>query len=455
VSEQQEIPFAGGIRLLPAGPSLIGTDLSDDHPISFVYDSGLAAANEELRSPLMLPSHIRLDENEQMQCTTCHDPHDDSFGNFLVEENIMAGLCEQCHQKSGWLTGSHKTSNATWNGLGPNPWPDSTYTSVMENGCGNCHSTHTADGHERLLNYSFEEDNCLVCHNSNVAGSDVEAELLKTYAHPVQNYTGIHDPTEDFTGIVEDHVECVDCHNPHWARADQTPVPPAVSLVNAGTSGINTSGQYLPLVGNEYEICYKCHADNNVISVITLDRQVQQLNTRLEFDPSNPSYHPVEVQGVNANVPSLLPPMQSSDVIYCSDCHSSDNAAVTKGPHGSSYQYLLEENYTTTDFTIESSFSYALCYKCHDRSNILGNNSFPQHSLHIVDHNAPCSACHDAHGISSTQGNSINNTHLINFDITIVQPDSQARLRFEDAGIFSGRCYLTCHGAVHEPRQYP
>ncbi len=27
-----EIPFAGGIRFLPAGPSRLGTDISDDHP---------------------------------------------------------------------------------------------------------------------------------------------------------------------------------------------------------------------------------------------------------------------------------------------------------------------------------------------------------------------------------------------------------------------------------------
>jgi len=453
----QEIPFAGGMRFIPEGPTKIGTDLSDDHPVSFQYDNSLATANGELNLPAMIPSEIKLDDNQQLQCTSCHDPHDDSNGKFLVVPRDGSQLCTGCHVKNGWTASAHSNSNAIWNGLGTNPWPNAPLTSdtVSKNSCENCHYPHSAGGHERLLRFSFEEDNCLVCHNGNVASKDIESDLLKPYRHAVQNYTGIHDPVEDFTLTVQDHVECTDCHNPHWAKADTTTVAPTVSAVSGGTTGIDVNGQYISPVNNQYEICYKCHADNNVISTMLIDRQIQQLNTRLEFDPSSPSYHPVEIQGANPDVPSLLPPLSVSDVIYCTDCHSSDSASGAAGPHGSTYQYLLKENYITQDFTAESSLNYALCYSCHDRNNILGDNSFAFHSAHIVLQNTPCSACHDAHGISSTQGNSINNSHLINFDITIVQPDSQGRLRFEDTGTFSGVCYLNCHGAAHEPRLYP
>ena len=46
------------------------------------------------------------------------------------------------------------------------------------------------------------------------------------------------------------------------------------------------------------------------------------------------------------------------------------------------------------------------------------------HSRHIVNGRTPCSACHDAHGVSRTQGNPRFNSNLINFDRSIVQPAS-------------------------------
>ena len=455
VSQEQEIFFAGGIRFFPDVAAKLGTDLSDDHPISFVYDSSLALSNVELVQPLSLPAHLKMDNNQQLQCTTCHDPHDDTYGDFLVMTNASSALCISCHIKNGWSSSSHSQSYATWNGMGATPWPDSTYFTVAENGCTNCHTSHSAGGHERLLNYAFEEDNCLVCHNGNVAATDIEAEFGKFFTHAVQNYTGLHEPLEDATsGSVPTHVECADCHNGHWANADASPGAPAVSGAMNGVPGINIAGQSVPVSANEYEICFKCHADNNVSSVIGIDRQIQQLNTRSEFEASNPSFHPVAYQGVNLNVPSLLPLYTTSSILFCTDCHNNNNITGPRGPHGSTNKYLLELNYTTEDNTIESSTSYALCYKCHDRSSILANESFSGHNSHIVTYQAPCSACHDAHGISSAQGNSLNNSHLINFDITIVQPE-QGIVRFDDTGTFSGQCTLNCHASSHIGRTYP
>ena len=43
LSRQQGIAMVGGITTLPPGKSNLGTDLSDDHPISFRYDSTLAS----------------------------------------------------------------------------------------------------------------------------------------------------------------------------------------------------------------------------------------------------------------------------------------------------------------------------------------------------------------------------------------------------------------------------
>ena len=105
LSGPQEIPFQGGIRFLPLGhASRLGTDLSDDHPVSFQYSGNLAGRNPELTDPSTLPLEIRLAEDGQLQCTACHDPHNDRFGKFLVMSNQFSKLCISCHTK-GRLAG--------------------------------------------------------------------------------------------------------------------------------------------------------------------------------------------------------------------------------------------------------------------------------------------------------------------------------------------------------------
>src|SRR5690606_17606262 len=97
VSRHQPIMMAGGITTLPPGKSNLGTDLSDDHPISFRYDSALVSKNPKLKSPAALHSSVRLDHNQELQCTTCHDAHDNQFGKFLVMANEQSQLCNSCH----------------------------------------------------------------------------------------------------------------------------------------------------------------------------------------------------------------------------------------------------------------------------------------------------------------------------------------------------------------------
>lgn len=221
-----------------------------------------------------------------------------------------------------------------------------------------------------------------------------------------------------------------------------------------GVSGITTSGSTTYNVQYEYEVCFKCHGDNPDRATSMITRQITQTNTRLEFSPSNPSFHPVVSRGINQNVPSLKPPMTVASLIYCTDCHNSDNTSGTKGPHGSNYPNLLAYRYETSDFTQESEFSYELCYKCHSRNSILNDESFPKHSKHLEEE-IPCSVCHDAHGISSAQGTSLNNSFLINFDTTIVGPDSSGLLMFEkQLGVYSGKCHVKCHGTEHSPAEY-
>ncbi len=446
-------------QLLDTGPAALTTDLSDDHPISFVYDSSLSLANPEYKDPALFLNQNILDRNNEMQCTSCHDPHDDFNGMFLREYNANSALCLTCHQPTNWAGSYHQSSSAVWNNILPDPWPHTSWTTVAENGCENCHRPHSAGGPQWLLNKPLEENNCFPCHNGNVAAKDLETEFTKLSSHPVANTNGTHSPLEDPITMTR-HVECTDCHNPHQVNSNPG-VAPNVSGTQSGVQGVDAVGVVTANAAFAYEICLKCHGDT-ASGTAPISRQYPQLNKRLQFAQTNPSSHPIMGPGQNPNVPSLLPGLTESSIIYCTDCHNNDagpgaGGVGTTGPHGSQYTYLLEREYVTTDYTSESATVYALCYKCHDRNSILGNQSFSKHNRHLNLRrgSTPCSTCHDPHGISDSQGNAVNNSHLINFDLSVVSPDpSSGLLQFEDQGLFTGRCYLSCHGFNHSPRTY-
>ena len=451
-SRRKKIPFARGVVKIPKNnPANLGSDLSDDHPISFVYDTALAKENSELHHPSTLNSAVRLDSNKELQCTTCHNAHDNEHGNFLVMANYASALCITCHNKEFWASSAHRTSGATWNGSDVDPWPHTDLESVNANGCENCHKPHTAGTPERLLNFAREEDNCLSCHNGNVAKKNIKNDFSKFSTHPIFETSGIHDPTEK-TIDPPRHVECFDCHNPHASRTLAAEAPRASGAL-AGVLGVNSEMTEVKPLNNEYELCYRCHADSPNRSGGYVNRMFPQTNTRLEFSAASASYHPVETAGKNDNVVSLLSPYTSSTLIYCTDCHNSNDGPGAdgdgpSGPHGSAFAPILERQLIVQDFNPESSGSYALCYKCHSRSSILGDESFPLHNKHIVEQQTACTTCHDSHGVSQS-------THLINFNLDYVTPNANGRIEFVDEGLTAGSCSLKCHNREHDQEVYP
>ena len=456
LSRTDKIRMIGG-DFMPAGLTNLGTDLSDDHPISFYYTSGLAASDRQLQDPSALGHSIKLDRSGQLQCTSCHDPHHNPYGKFLVASNEYGQLCTSCHVMEGWSASSHRNSGSPVAGAAMGDWP---YQTVEQNACRSCHRPHTAGGRERLFIFEEEEDNCLCCHDGSVARTDIRAELDKISAHDPRLYLGVHDPVETaFT--MRPHVECADCHNAHAVSAadpGRSYVPIGATMANV--PGAASAGGYGAKAQYEYEVCYRCHGDSPAPIARRVSRQVDQPNLRLQFSPLSPSFHPLVVASPSSDTVSLKPGLPPGSMIRCTDCHNNDTGPGAggggpDGPHGSIYDHLLERNYTTRDDTPESQFEYALCYKCHERSSILANRSFEQHSRHIRDEDTPCSACHDPHGVGSIGAGGSDHTHLINFDTTIARPDSQTgRLEFRDEGRMAGNCTLTCHGSVHRERSY-
>lgn len=500
------IPTAGSMR--PA--AVLGTNLTNDHPLAIqpVNDGQLALGLFQ-SPPISNDPAVRLPSG-RIECMSCHDPHtqgnDAAAQKFLVRSNGGGAICLACHDPSrpqpnalnGWLNGAHSTAAntvPTTSSFGP-------YGSVNTNACGSCHLAHntgTASA-ARLLRAS-EESACSPCHsgtNVTPALRNVLVEFSKVYAHPATTLSGLHDPAENaFPLNSSRHAECADCHNSHAANASGgAAVAPGVPAALLGAGGYNGASPLRP-ASNEYEICYKCHADStnkpqnsagyNVYGRtprrVTNSAVADPYNLRLKF-ASAVSRHNVSSprQRTSTQVPSLRLNMLNLDgspgrslgpgtYIYCTDCHSNDQARKSNGtgpngPHGSLRAHLLERRYDLevppavpggdspgVNYISGVNGTAGICYKCHDiDNNTLQDRSFKEHRLHIQSASSSCSTCHDPHGIHG--GTATNNYNLVNFDLAIVGPSGNGIVRFESTGTFRGRCYLSCHGKSHDPKNY-
>jgi len=437
------------------GRAKLGTNLSADHPISFVYDAALASTRGELLQPSVLTGAIKLDKNQELQCTSCHDAHEDRRPKFMRMETRNGALCVACHSPTGWTESTHATSSATWNGSGTSPWSGSAYATVSENACSSCHKTHAAGHSKALLNQTGEVANCTVCHGGNVATRNIQNDFAKISSHPINQSEWTHAPKENASQMAR-HVTCNDCHNPHASTntsvAPPPSTPPGITGRLKGVSGINQMGATVSAASYEYEVCYKCHG-LNAASTASFQRQDNVRNARSQFDPSKPSYHPVAAIGKNPTIQNLVTGYTATSVIQCSSCHNNDAAAA--GPHGSQYSPILEKQYDTTDNTLKTEQSYALCSKCHN--SLAFTTDVPgkfQHAQHLADGKTSCAACHDAHGSERYPG-------LINFMLfdktgLPVVSKSSALQRLEYIPFATGgQCYLSCHGVNHEPATTP
>ena len=222
---------AGGMMPVGAGVTTgytrnIGINLSNDHPISFPYDTALAASDGELRPPPVTAGDIKIVDNRttairpqfplqnnQLQCTTCHDPHlqetdpDSSAlkflrgnrvqnsqplgGNFVPGADIM---CLGCHEKAGtlWAYSAHaheSVADETYLDAAATTREFAKDLPVWKASCLNCHDTHSVEGSRRLQREgtsaidspksggaSASEQTCYQCHS--VAGTSALNSII-------------------------------------------------------------------------------------------------------------------------------------------------------------------------------------------------------------------------------------------------------------------------------------
>ncbi|MEO8342614.1 MAG: hypothetical protein ABI536_02245 [Gallionella sp.] len=263
----------------------LGIDLSNDHPISFNYDTtlgGIAGSDGELRTPPVVNNGITVVgnrtasdkptfplENNQVQCITCHDPHIlDTVstnpplkflrGNRLQQATPLGGLyvassditCLACHDKGGlaWSNSAHSNqlvADETYLDAAAttNEFPLS--TPVWQASCVNCHDTHTVQGSRRLLREGTDslsspksggnpaiEQTCYQCHSAN--GTSVLSQISPTNTVP--------DIKSDFTLPIRMPIDAQpEAHNIGGSFDDSTTAGVG-HLANGTTGRCNTAG---------------------------------------------------------------------------------------------------------------------------------------------------------------------------------------------------------------------
>lgn len=419
----------------------IGTDLRDDHPVA-VKHRDPAAVNPEMKS--LSGSQVRLyydsgggvirsnqNDGGWIECTSCHDAHDNQYGNFLVDDNVGSKICLSCHEKTGYtsiLANESVHSNTNYSNAYPTATggtPATLGSSVQDVKCMVCHFPHKSGvtsaapttpnptAGKYLLTYQ-EEQSCYnptnrwnqansSCHDTGGAGKNISAEVNKGSAHHVEASTGAHNATEGRSGSQTSmtwHVECVDCHNSHTAgKLLHTNGTNAVTSVNSlyGAGGVapswpaawnapNTFTYKEPIglttnptgtiVTNEYEICLRCHSAFSSIPATMTDQAK-------EFNINNSSYHSVVQVNAGGATPRFTPTLWTAgsgfsddSTMYCADCHGNDNLIGPQGTHGSS-----NANLTVLPWAVRATYDPGgggaaqqqqngdLCFKCHETSN--------------------------------------------------------------------------------------
>lgn len=96
---------------IAAGVTNLGVNLSNDHPISLTYDNTADGDGTNFKTVSAITSTTVSPEEggitlytvsgdaDQMECGSCHNPHNTSNPTFLRKSNAASALCLTCHVK--------------------------------------------------------------------------------------------------------------------------------------------------------------------------------------------------------------------------------------------------------------------------------------------------------------------------------------------------------------------
>lgn len=401
--------------------------------------------------------------------------------------------------------------------------------------CSACHQTHSARS-SALVKAPSETDQCYTCHAGGTGGADVRAQyaLGQPANDPATRSYWSHDTTDpgdhvldsgnEFQGKLTRHSQCSDCHDPHGATTAKSVMTPTgwtapggftkasgVAVTNGAAGTVPTytwlDGMVQP-VSAEYQLCFKCHTSFTTLPDDVPGKPSQGFSDlAVDFNPANPSYHPIEAPGRNQTqklADSLegessykLWKFKTTDTVRCVSCHASNTTGTSTDPaqnaadaaltvHASTNRGILIRPYENRVLSAAGQFydakGAALCLTCHMETPFMNRlrpaaaegTNFVFHGLHMsgitskgsggldIDTpgagqgNARCAECHFGnHGTTQLpQGQQVSGDRLVGFSPNVLPSKAAGGVPTFTKTATGGTCTLTCHGKDHQGARY-
>ncbi len=382
----------------------LGTDLRNDHPISFVYDTNLAiSVDKELVDPRGFPDKpanenlyplgigpMRRYDGETLgvynsiQCTSCHNPHQVNYPKFLRANWLQNAsehpgeqiICLFCHDKPGWIQSTHSVATAVRNkypivnSISNDPANGYDFDGshgVGQYACRNCHDPHTAQGAKRLHREGVDtpggldaiENTCYLCHAPNT-----QPILLSTFA-----------PAGDPTNA----------GNPRFLAGTGRPAPDIYSQFAKDRSMGGTGSAMNLRLAQGHEPVFTSYPREGV-----------ELNS-----PFPPSFNKFAPGSGSGGSPPSLDISPDPRHIECVDCHNPHQVVSTnrlKGMPGITYNDLVVGHDSQAAGCQpgpcnREPYVYEVCFRCHGNSvtNLFSGDRFPDDTVYRSNPMVPAS----------------------------------------------------------------
>lgn len=304
----------------------------------------------------------------------------------------------------------------------PNPHLANLSNLAQTDGCAACHRVHS-DKRETFVkrNSVSHAVDCLTCHDSTGSGTDVSAQFSAAgtndaasrsyFTHDALATNTMHLAIsadaegavvvpEEFSGVLNRHADCVDCHNPHASTATPSSVAApggwTASGALLGIPVVEAAWQVTPTptvtysfiarataATPEYQLCLKCHSGYTVLdnAGFTGSPSKMWLDKGQDVNPANDSMHPISGPGTNqstamanslaggTNVGSGAGQwdLSTSSTVSCTMCHGS--SASRGDAHASANRGILRAKYRDRVLMAPgeafATSDFALCWQCH------------------------------------------------------------------------------------------
>lgn len=417
---------AGGT--MPSGPygansgftRRLGTDLTNDHPISLTYTDALALRDGELRTldanqrspagsgtligvrasgykPRLPLEPTGTDGAGQVQCATCHDPHvretAASVGNqkFLrmnrfqespptATLNSTVGttgdiICLGCHDRNfstagSWAYSAHanpQVATQTYLATPANQRQFPLDLPVWKASCLNCHDTHTVSGARRLVREGVSggtsaiEQTCYQCHSG--------SPIVTNPGNKIPNIATDFGLTIRMPITNVEQGVAAEVHDITGNFTDNTYIDCSGPQNRCGADFIEPRSKLgVGNLGNRHAECTDCHNPHRVVKFQS------GIRASLSGAPDKSGTHRHEDASgyVHSNLISgVLRGTWGVEPIYTSNSFQQmpSSFMVKRGDPGTSTDTSVEAPYVTRE--------YQICLKCHSNYGYADDNAYP------------------------------------------------------------------------------